>query len=123
MDFGQHPVIEATAGAADKDQIAVPVQAKQQGAEIFSGAFRRCKSTNDEMVGQLRLDLQPVFGTSLLVLAWLMLGHDTFEPVLLDGLEKFDTAAFNMIREANPSIIVGNQFAKHRLSLFERKFH
>src|SRR5438105_3769752 len=123
MHFGQRPVIETASCPPDKDQIAVPVETQQQRAEIFSGAFRRRKSADDKMIGLLRLDLQPVFGASLLVLACLMFGDDTFEAALPDGLKKFDTAAFNMIREANPSVIAGNQFVQHRLSLFEGKFH
>ena len=123
LRFGKRSIVKAASGAPHINKITILVQSQQQRSEVFSGSFRRRKTSYHEMVGLLCFDLQPISRAGLLILAFLQLRNDAFKPVLLDGFVECNAGFFDMIRKADPAAVIRNQFSQHRLALDQRKFH
>src|SRR5437867_11691313 len=113
MNLRQASVVKTAPRSPDVNKIAFTVvESEEQCPKKLPRAFRRRKSRNDEVIGVLRLDLEPVFRPGVLIRALLLFGDDALQVVFRHRLKEIDAVLLDVIVVANPSGVIRNEDRK-----------
>src|SRR5581483_7460479 len=97
------------------------VRPKQQRAETFTASAGLGVAADDELLLELRLDLDPVAAAPFLILRIAFLADDTLEMLLLRLSEERFALTDDMFREEN-QLVVADEPLEQFLALFQRRF-
>ena len=90
---------------------------------MLSRSLGRREPSDDEVIGIVRFDLEPVFRPGLLILTFFELRNNTLKAVFGHSGEELFPGAFDVIGESNPASVCLDHFPENGLSIDQRKLH
>ena len=117
---GQRPLVESATGVACIDELALVIDADQDGAEVFAAVARGGEAADHDFLLAIRLDLHPgAAAGARLIKAVPQLGDDPLELLLLGRGKERLPFADDVVRVLD-QVGIAHDVAQQALAVLER---